>query len=512
MATIKHIASKSSDYSAAESYLIFQHDEYRNIPILDDQGQRILREAYLTDTVECGDEDYAMACIHANKKFVVNDKTGDIKSHHYIISFDPRDSTDNGLTMEKAQALGLEFCKKHFPGHPAIVATHPDGHNHSGNIHVHIVINSLRVRDVERLPFMEKPCDWQAGKKHCCTASMLRYLRSEVMEMCTEAGLYQIDLLNGSREKITEREYWAQKRGQRQLDWEIAQGKLPKDSKYQTDKAILRKQIRAVLYKAKSFEEFSNLLQQNYGVSVKESRGRLSYLTTNRTKPITSRKLGEDFGKKAVLAALKENTERQHDIRFRIQQDDRIGRLVDIEKKVAEGKGAGYQRWAKVFNVKQMAKTMLALRQMGITSEDQLKEKVDSVSAAFDEVNDALREIEAKLTANRELKKFSEDYRKYAPIARQERNAKNPAAFREEHHMELTLYHAAARYLKAHNVTKLPAPKDLQAEREALISQKGELYQAYRESKEQLSELRKLQMNINDFYSKEAEKEREAVR
>lgn len=177
MATIKHIASKSSDYSAAESYLIFQHDEYRNIPILDDRGQKILRESYLVDTLECGDEDYAMACIYANKKFGVNAKTGDIKSHHYIISFDPRDSTDNGLTMEKAQALGLEFCKKHFPGHPAIVATHPDGHNHSGNIHVHIVINILRIRDVERLPFMEKSCDWQAGKKHRCTASMLRYLQ-----------------------------------------------------------------------------------------------------------------------------------------------------------------------------------------------------------------------------------------------------------------------------------------------------------------------------------------------
>lgn len=512
MATIKHIASKSSDYSAAESYLIFQHDEYRNIPILDENGQHILRESYLIDTVECGDEDYAMACIRANKKFSVNGKTGDIKSHHYIISFDPRDSADNGLTMEKAQALGLDFCKKHFPGHPAIVATHPDGHNHSGNIHVHIAINSLRIREVERLPFMEKPCDWQTGKKHRCTASMLRYLRSEVMEMCTEAGLYQIDLLNGSREKITEREYWAQKRGQRQLDREIVQGKIPKDSKYQTDKAILRKQIRAVLHKAKSFEEFANLLQQNYGVTVKESRGRLSYLTADRIKPITSRKLGEDFGKEAVLAALKENEEHQHDIRFRIQQDDRIGRLVDIEKKVAEGKGAGYQRWAKVFNVKQMAKTMLALRQMGIASENQLNEKVDSVSAAFDEANDALREIEAKLTANRELKKFSEDYRKYAPIARQERNAKNPAVFREEHHMELTLYHAAARYLKAHNVTKLPAAKNLQAERESLISQKTELYQAYRESKEQLAELRKLQMNINDFYSKEAGKEREAVR
>ena len=68
--------------------------------------------------------------------------------------------------MERAQALGLQFCKDNFPGHPAIVCTHPDGHNSAGNIHVHIVIGSLRVRTVERQPFMDKPCDWEAGKKH----------------------------------------------------------------------------------------------------------------------------------------------------------------------------------------------------------------------------------------------------------------------------------------------------------------------------------------------------------
>ncbi|WP_157579728.1 relaxase/mobilization nuclease domain-containing protein, partial [Roseburia intestinalis] len=80
-------------------------------------------------------------------------KREDVKSHHYIISFDPRDGTDNGLTVDKAQSLGEEFCNEHFPGHQAIVCTHPDGHNHSGNIHVHIVINSLRIEAVPLLPY-----------------------------------------------------------------------------------------------------------------------------------------------------------------------------------------------------------------------------------------------------------------------------------------------------------------------------------------------------------------------
>ena len=73
-----------------------------------------------------------------------------------IISFDPRDAADNGLTLEKAQALGLQFCKENFPGHPAIICAHPDGHNGAGNIHVHIVICSVRVREIPRQPLYGK--------------------------------------------------------------------------------------------------------------------------------------------------------------------------------------------------------------------------------------------------------------------------------------------------------------------------------------------------------------------
>lgn len=120
MATIKHISSKSSDYSAAESYLIFQHDEFRNIPVLDDQGKKVLRKEFLIQTVECGDEDYAMACVRANKKFGVNDKAEDIKSHHYIISFDPRDTIDNGLTMEKRRCWVLSSAKSISPVPPPL--------------------------------------------------------------------------------------------------------------------------------------------------------------------------------------------------------------------------------------------------------------------------------------------------------------------------------------------------------------------------------------------------------
>ena len=117
-------------------------------PTLDENGRLIPREDYRISSLNCGGEDFAVACMRANLRYEKNQKREDVKSHHYIISFDPRDGTDNGLTVDRAQELGEQFCKEHFPGHQALVCTHPDGHNHSGNIHVHIVINSLRIEKV----------------------------------------------------------------------------------------------------------------------------------------------------------------------------------------------------------------------------------------------------------------------------------------------------------------------------------------------------------------------------
>ena len=262
------------------------------------------RDDFRMETILCGDEDFAIACMRANLKYGKNNQRGDVKSHHYIISFDPRDGTENALTMDKAQQLGVDFCREHFPGHQALVCTHPDGHNHSGNIHVHVVINSLRIEDVPFLPYMDRPCDTQAGMKHRCTASALRYLRSEVMEMC------QRELRDPDPHGSASRQQGP--RGQRELDelnqQIIADGLTPRRTKFETDKDIVRGNIRAALLAAKSFEEFQELLEER-GISVRESRGRFSYLTADRTKPITARKLGDDFSKEAVLEQISRNAE-----------------------------------------------------------------------------------------------------------------------------------------------------------------------------------------------------------
>lgn len=515
MATLKHIASKNVDYTAIEAYLIYQHDEFTGKQLLDEQGRPMLRESYLLDTLECGDSSFAMACLLANRKYGKNDHPDDIKSHQYIISFDPRDATDNGLTMEKAQALGLNFCKENFPGHPAIVCTHPDGHNHSGNIHVHIVIGSVRTREVECKSYMQKPRDWREGMKHSSTAQTMRHLCVEVMEMCQNANLYQIDLLNGSKERVSEREYWMQRRGQWKLDREnaalLAAGQQPTQTKFETAKEILRKQISDVLGKAVSFEDFSDRLLQQYGITVKESRGMLSYLPVGRTKFIRSRSLGDKFEKELVLAALKENAERRRTIQ---PKSDRIGKLVDIQAKLKQGKGIGYERWAKKHNLKAMSQTLILLQEKGLTDESALDQRIAKLDTKFHESLAVVKDLENRMADNQKLRSLVADYQQYRPLAQKLKTVKQPAAFEKQHRAELTAYRAAEAYFKANNITKLPSPNKLEAEYCALSSEKAQFYAQYKEAKSELLKLKDAKQNVALFFREEEQvqhHEREGV-
>ena len=525
MATFKHISSKNADYGAAEQYLTFEHDEFTMKPTLDENGRLVPREDYRLATLNCGDEDFAVACMRSNLRYGKNQKREDVKSHHYIISFDPRDGTDNGLTVDKAQSLGEEFCKEHFPGHQAIVCTHPDGHNHSGNIHVHIVINSLRIEAVPLLPYMDRPADTKCGMKHRCTDAAMEYFKSEVMEMCHRENLYQIDLLHGSKNRVTEREYWAQKKGQLALDKENAAreatGQPTKPTKFETDKAKLRRTIRQALSQAGSFDEFSSLLLRE-GVTVKESRGRLSYLTPDRTKPITARKLGDDFDKAAVLALLTQNAHRAaeqttaipkypHTQKGRLQEekaakttpaDNTLQRMVDREAKRAEGKGVGYDRWASLHNLKQMAATHNFLMENELLDLDKLDAAVESSRKALSEARESLRGIEQSISDKKSLRKVVNDYRRTRPTidAHKKLSGRKAENYRQSHEAEFIIYEAALRQLKVLAPgKKLPATSKLNTEIEALISEKNAAYNTYRTAKAEYEQLATAKRNAEQI-------------
>ena len=529
MATFKHISSKNADYGAAEQYLTFEHDEFSTKPTLDENGRLVPREDYRIATLNCGGEDFAVACMRSNLRYGKNQKREDVKSHHYIISFDPRDGPDNNLTVDRAQLLGEQFCKEHFPGHQAIVCTHPDGHNHSGNIHVHIVINSLRIAEVERLPYMDRPADTRAGCKHRCTDAAMEYFKSEVMELCHREQLYQIDLLNGSKNRVTEREYRAKKKGQVKLDKENAalaeQGLPTKPTKFETDKEKLRQTIRAALDRASSFDEFAALLLQA-GISVKERRGRLSYLTPDRTKPITARKLGDSFDRAAVLAALDRNAQRgipqnavhpgmgtrnttpsspqgtvqrvPHQPQGYVVKPDApaIGRMVDRE--AARQKGAGYEHWASLHNLKQMAATHNFLTENDMLDLEKLDEATTSAAAAMQEARRQLKDCESRLKQKTDLRAAIRDYRRTMPTIEAHRKLKGKKAdnYHRANEADFIIHEAAKRKLAALVPgRKLPGMKTLQGEIEALISEKNAAYTAYRSAKTEYDRLFTVQQN-----------------
>ena len=484
---------------------------------------------YRIATLNCGDEDFAVACMRSNLRYGKNQKREDVKSHHYIISFDPRDAVDNGLTVDRAQALGEEFCRKQFPGHQAIVCTHPDGHNHSGNIHVHIVINSLRIEEVPFLPYMDRPADTRAGCKHRCTDAAMEYFKAEVMELCHRENLYQIDLLHGSKNRITEREYWAQRKGQAKLDKEAAalpaEEQPAKPTKFETDKEKLRQTIRTALSSAASYGEFAAVLLQQ-GVTVKESRGRLSYLTPDRTKPITARKLGDDFDKATVLALLTQNARRAAEQTKAIPEypaavkkpsqgekttkttpaDNTLQRMVDREAKRAEGKGVGYDRWAAKHNLKQMAATVTAYQQYGFSSPEELDEACSAAYTAMRESLTELKQMEKTLNGKKELQRQVLAYSKTRPVRdglKQQKNAKAKAAYRQKHESDFIIADAAARYFRENGISKLPSYKSLQAEIESLIKEKNSGYNDYRAKREEYRRLQTVKGNIDQILRRE---------
>ena len=282
---------------------------------------------------------------------------------------------------------------------------------------------------------------------------------------------------------------------------------------------MLFRSIRAALSAATSFEDFSSLLLRE-GVTVKESRGRLSYLTPDRTKPITARKLGDDFDRAAVLAVLEQNAARATEKAAAIpdeyprrgkagiqptkapQTAPNVQRLVDIEQKKAEGKGRGYERWATMHNLKQMAATLNVYQEYGFTSPEQLEAAVDTAYQEMRQTSGELKTLETKLQGKKELQRQVLAYAKTKPARdglKAQKSEKARAAYRQAHESDFIIADAAARYFREHGITKLPARKALQDEIEQLVSKKSSLYNTYHEQKQRYTELQTVKRNIDQI-------------
>ena len=241
---------------------------------------------------------------------------------------------------------------------------------------------------------------------------------------------------------------------------------------------------------------------------------------------MTARKLGDDFDRAAVLAVLEQNAARATEKAAAILEyprrgktgiqptkapqtapkQDGVQRLVDIEQKKAEGKGRGYERWATMHNLKQMAATLNVYQEYGFTSPEQLEAAVDTAYQEMRQTSGELKALETKLQGKRELRQQVLAYAKTKPIReglKAQKSEKARAAYRQANESDFIIAEAAARYFKAQGLTKLPGRKALQAEIEQLISEKDGLYNTYHEQKQRFRELQTVKRNIDQILRRE---------
>ena len=364
MAIVKHIKSRNANYSAAINYLLFEHDEKTGKKIVDESGRSILRKEFYMDGLNCDPMSFDKECELTNAHFHKNKKREDIKSHHYIISYDPADVTENGLTGKRAQAISLELAKQMFPGYQALVVTHTDGHNESGNIHTHIVINSVRKTAVERQPYMDKPHEEAAGYKHRSTDKFMSTFKKTVMDRCQQEGLHQIDLLAPAERKITQKEYMAQKE-------------------------YLRNAIDECAATSNSFDEFQSKLLEQFQISVIDHRGRYSYLHPDRQKRITERALGTRYGKEHL-----EQTFLRKDPLTILYVRSHLRLVVNLQTNVKAMQSPTYAHRVKLSNLQQMANTIIYVQEHGFDTQSDLK---NTLLASKQE----LKEMQTQFTQHR---------------------------------------------------------------------------------------------------------------
>lgn len=542
MAILKHLASKSANYGNVVRYLMFEHDKLSGKPLLED-GLLVMRQNFLIDGLECDPATFDIECTELNDAFHKNSSYDEIKSHHYILSFDPKDVTESGLTVEKAQSIGMDYAKKNFSGHQALVCTHPDGDNHSGNIHVHIVINSLRKDDVERQDYMERNCDSRAGYKHHVTKPYLRYLKQDLMDTCIGLGLHQVDLLSPAQERITDKEQWAKARGQDNLDEEngniIKNGGKPKKTKFQTQKDELRDAIRRAAETAKSEKEFAGILKEKYGITLKASRGRYSYLHPDRTRPVTGRMLGEDYREdhlKDIFAAnairLRKNekeTQTFKNVQTRkevqavknaqmgkpaVAQTKRpslIGKLHISQQIVKERGSMPPSRRTRIAALQKDAQSVAYLQENGYKTLDDLraacdqtkqraaisKKKVDTINSVINRLNEQLHYTGKYYTHKKMYQKFL--------------HTANKGRFRNEYRVAISEYESARDWLQFHAKAgtlpsyefldttrgKFPGTAKVKEARDDQMEKRKECRAEYNAARQQERELRAIMDSMN---------------
>lgn len=255
----------------------------------------------------------------------------------------------------------------------------------------------------------------------------------------------------------------------------------------------LRAAIDTVLAKRPAdFPAFLSLMEQA-GYEVKQRRGAISFRAPGQERftRLRSDTLGEGYSEADIRAALSGSRQRPG------QPRPKISLAIDIQSRL-QGKGPGYERWAKVFNLKQMAAALAYLQDNGLTDYEQLEQKATAATERFHKLSDEIKSTEAALHTNMELKAATVQYAKTRPVFEKYKASKYSKKFLAEHEADIELYRAACADFKAIlGGAKLPKMDTLKEEGRKLSEQKKKLYAEYRKTKADMQEVTTIKANID---------------
>lgn len=357
---------------------------------------------------------------------------------------------EHGLTAEKVQAIGVEFAKHFFAGHQTLIVTHTDGHNHSGNLHCHIVLNSLRKLDVPWQDFMEEPIDAKAGFKHHPTDKLIMLMHDKLNAICEREHLHTNDISLRTDRLVTEREYWERQRGQQKMDERNrkirADGYVPIHTTYNTIKEQLRRAVDKSVEMAKDEQDFIRIMREQYGITVFFSRGVISYRHPDREKPIRGRMLGRIYEREQIAERIagiqrqQEEEQRRPEFQgmpriFFIHSELRL--VVDLQTCVKAQQSRAYARKVALSNLQEMARTIAYIQEHSIGTVDKLAAAADQAEAQYRQASADLRETQNALTAINERIHYTGVYLSHKALYRQFLSAEDKGAFRGEHKAEI---------------------------------------------------------------------------
>lgn len=430
--------------------------DYGQNPDKTQQGELI--SAYLCDP-ETADAEFLLS--KAKYKVITGreqKKDADILCYQIRQAFVPGE-----ITPEEANRIGYETAMRWTKGkHAFFVATHID----RKHFHNHIYYNSTALDCTRKF------------NNFWGSSFALRRLSDLI---CLENGLsYIVHPKQKSKGKYKHYGQW------------LSKNKPP------TFQERLKAQIDICLAeKPSSMEAFLQAMKEA-GYEVKQGRGGTISLRAEGQERFTrlrSSTLGKGYGQEDIQATIEGRTSMPEG---RSKSPHKVNLIIDIQSRMRAGKGPAYERWAKVFNLKQMAETLQYLRENNLLDYEQLAEKTAQAAERFHALSDKIKTIEAAANINADLMTATVDYAKTRAVFGEYKAMKYSRKYYAEHEADIELHRAAqATFKRVLSGAKLPKMDALKQEQQHLTAEKKAAYKEYREAKKDMQELITARANID---------------